>query len=194
MITDVMGVLRGARAAVEHDLDLGLPHPRSRLDRGAGARLHARERHGVRAPGHRGGARRRRVRAAALVLLRQPPRLLRGDREVPRRAPHLGAQDARGVRREGSALVDAALPHADCRRVAHGAAAREQHRAHRLRGARGRARGDAVPAHELDGRDARAADRKGGQDRAAHAADHRRGDRGGARRSTRWPAPISSRR
>ena len=105
--------------------------------------------------GDRGRARRRRLRAAPLVLLRQPPRLLRGDRQVPRRAPHLGAQDARRVRREGSALVDAALPHADGGRVADGAAAREQHRAHGVRGARGGARRHAVAAHELDGRDAR---------------------------------------
>ena len=38
-------VLRGAAAALEHDLDLRLPHPRGRLDGGAGARVHARERH-----------------------------------------------------------------------------------------------------------------------------------------------------
>ena len=40
-------VLRGAAAALEHDLDLRLPHPRGRLDGGAGARVHARERHRV---------------------------------------------------------------------------------------------------------------------------------------------------
>ena len=37
-------LLRGADPALEHDLDLRLPHPRGRLDRGAGARVHARER------------------------------------------------------------------------------------------------------------------------------------------------------
>ena len=50
MITDVMGLLRRARAQVEHDLHLGLPHPRGRVDRRAGARLHAGQRHGVRTP------------------------------------------------------------------------------------------------------------------------------------------------
>ena len=42
------------------------------------------------------------VRAAALVLLQRAPRLLRGDREVPRRAADLGARAARAVRREGA--------------------------------------------------------------------------------------------
>ena len=45
--------VRHARAAaLEHDLDQRLPHPRGRLDRRAGAGLHHRRRHGVR----RGGA------------------------------------------------------------------------------------------------------------------------------------------
>ena len=34
-------LLHRAAAALEHDLDLGLPHPRGRLDRRAGARVHA---------------------------------------------------------------------------------------------------------------------------------------------------------
>ena len=45
-------VVRGRAAALEHDLDLGLPHPRGRLDGGRGARLHARRRHRLR-PGGR---------------------------------------------------------------------------------------------------------------------------------------------
>ena len=45
--------VRHARdAALEHDLDQRLPHPRGRLDRGPGARVHDRRRHGLR----RGGA------------------------------------------------------------------------------------------------------------------------------------------
>ncbi len=67
--------------------------------------------------------RRRRVRAAALVLLQRAHRLLRGDRQVPRRAPDLGARAARALRREEPALVADALPHADRRRVADRAAA-----------------------------------------------------------------------
>ena len=40
-------VLRRADPVLEHDLDLRVPHPRGGLDRGAGARVHARERHRV---------------------------------------------------------------------------------------------------------------------------------------------------
>ena len=83
----------------------GLPHPRGRLDRGAGARVHARRRLRLRREGDRARPRRRRVRSAPVLLLQRPSRLLRGDREVPRRAPHLGARPARALRREESALV-----------------------------------------------------------------------------------------
>ena len=57
----------------------------------------------------------RRVRAAAVVLLRLPHELLRGGREVPRRAADVGADHDRAVRREGSEERDAPLPHADRR-------------------------------------------------------------------------------
>ena len=39
---------------------------------------------------------------APVVLLQRPDRLLRGDRQVPRRPPHLGARAARDVRRAGT--------------------------------------------------------------------------------------------
>ena len=74
------------------------------------------------------------------------------------------------LRRARSALVDTALPHPNGRLQRDRAAAREQHRAGRLRGA-GRGLGrNAIAAHELDGRSAGAADREIGRDRAAHAA------------------------
>ena len=93
-------VLRGGDAALAPDLDLRLPHPRGGLDRRAGARVHARQRVRVR----RGGGRRPGstvddVRAAPVVLLQRAHRLLRGDRQVPRRPAHLGALDARALRR-----------------------------------------------------------------------------------------------
>ncbi len=50
--------------------------------------------------GVRRGPRRRRLRAAPLLLLQQPQRLLRGDRQVPRGAQDLGDGDARPLRRE----------------------------------------------------------------------------------------------
>ena len=95
-------VLHGRDAEVAHDLGVRLPHPRSGLDRRAGARVHARERLRVRRARARGRTRRRRVRAAPLVLLQRARRLLRGDRQVPRRPSDLGALDARPLRRAGA--------------------------------------------------------------------------------------------
>ncbi len=84
--------------ALEHHLDLRLPHGRGRRDARAGGRLHPRRRHRVR-PG-RGGHRpaRRRVRAEAVVLLRLAHDDPRGGREVPRRQADLGAADEGRVR------------------------------------------------------------------------------------------------
>ena len=101
-------LLHRAHAEVEHDLDLGLPHPRGGLDGGAGAGLHAARRDRVRAVvrGRRDG--RGQLRAAAVLLLQLAQRLLRGDREVPRGAADLGAHDEGALRGEEPALVDAA--------------------------------------------------------------------------------------
>ena len=76
------------------------------------------------------GARRRHVRAAAVVLLQRAQRPARGGREVPRRAPPVGAHHARALPPEGPALEHAALPHADRGLDAHRAAAAQQRRAH----------------------------------------------------------------
>ena len=83
------------------------------------------------------------------------------------------------------AVAAAALPHPDGRRFADRATARGQHRAHRDRSARRGARRHAEPAHQLDGRGARAADREGGAHRPAHPAGHRLRDQ---RRPRRRPA------
>ena len=82
-------------AALAPGVDLRLPHPRGRLDGRAGARVHAQGRPDLRRAGDRARPRRRRLRAAPVLLLQRPDRLLRGDREVPRRAPDLGARAAR---------------------------------------------------------------------------------------------------
>ena len=76
-------------AALEHDQHQRLSHPRGGLDRGPGAGLHHRRRHRLRRGRARTGPALRRLRAAPLLLLQQPQRLLRGDRQVPRRPPHL---------------------------------------------------------------------------------------------------------
>jgi hypothetical protein len=48
LITDIRVLQAERGAALEHDLDLRLPHPRGRLARGAGDRVHLRQRHRVR--------------------------------------------------------------------------------------------------------------------------------------------------
>ena len=182
LITDIFAFCAERGAAVEHHLGERLPHPRSRRDRAAGAGVHAARRHRVRAVRRRRRARRRRLRAAHLVLLQLAQRLLRGDRQVPRRPQALGRGDARPLRREEPALVAAALPHADRRRVADRAAAVQQRRPHRAAGAGGGARRHQLAAHQLARRGAGAADRGGGDARAAHAADHRPRERRHQRR------------
>ena len=71
-----------------------------------------------------------RFRAAAFVFFQRAQRFLRGDRQIPRRAAHLVARDARALWREEPAFVGAALSRADGRMLAHGAAAVQQRRAH----------------------------------------------------------------
>ena len=177
LLGDMMEWSHAQHAALAPGLDLRLPHPRGGSDRRAGARVHAQGRLHLRRGADGARDRRRRLRAAAELLLQRADRLLRGDRQVPRGAPHLGARAARHLRGEEPALVADALPHADGRRVAHRPAAAQQHRAHGDRGARGRARRHPVAAHQLLRRGARAADRGRGADRPAHAADRRPRDR-----------------
>ena len=111
-------------AAVAPGVGVGLPHPRGGLDRRAGARLHARQRVRLRGGRGRRRARRRRLRPPPVVLLQRPHRLLRGDRQVPRRSPHLGPVDEGALRGAGPEEPHAAVPHPDRRRVAHRPAAR----------------------------------------------------------------------
>ena len=125
------GVLRREDPGVQAAVGLRLPHPRGRLDGRAGAGLHPRRRVRLRRAGAVARPGRRRVRARAVVLLRRPRRLLRGDREVPRRPPDLGPLAARRLRREDRQGAVAAVPHPDRRRLADRAAAVQQRRADR---------------------------------------------------------------
>ena len=102
LVRDTIAVHRRGDAALALDLDLRLPHPRGRLDRRRGAGVHARQRVRLRRAGDAGRPAGRRVRAAAVVLLQRPHRLLRGDRQVPRRPADLGALDARALRRQAA--------------------------------------------------------------------------------------------
>ena len=80
------------------------------------------------AGGHRGRPRRRRFRAAALLLLQRAQRPLRGGRQVPSRAQALGADHARSLRRQEPQELDAALPRPDRRLDADRPAERQQRR------------------------------------------------------------------
>ena len=111
--------------------------------------------------------------AAHLLLLQRAQRFLRGDRQVPCGAQTLGERHARSVRREGRAFLEAALPHANRRRLAYRAAAVQQCRQDGLAGAVGCSRRHELATHELAGRGARASDGTGGDAGAAHAADSR---------------------
>ena len=83
----------------------------------------------------------RRFRAAPVVLLQRPQRLLRGDRQVARRAPHVGDDHARALRRQGAASWRAAHARPDRGRSADRAAAAQQRRARRHPGAGRRSSG-----------------------------------------------------
>ena len=162
----------GAHAEVEHDLDLGLPHPRGGRHGGAGAGLHAGQRLLLR------GARRSR---AGSTWTASRPRLsffwdvhndffeeiakLRAARRIWAR--HMRERYGAPDRAE---LADA-VPLPDRRRHAHRAAAAEQRRAGGLPGAGRGAGRHPVAAHQRAGRDARAPDRGVGADRAPDPAD-----------------------
>ena len=193
LVTDMIEWCTREHAALAPGLDLRLPHPRGRLDRPAGARLHAQGRLHLRRAGARARPRRRRLRPPPLLLLQRPHRLLRGDRQVPRRAPDLGARDEGDLRRQARGVDAAALPRPDRRRLADRAAAAQQRRPHLAGGAGGGARRHPVAAHQLLRRGAGAADRGGGAGGAAHAADHRLRVRRRRTRPTRSAAPGSSR-
>ena len=92
-------LLPRAPAALEHDLDLRLPHGRGRGDAGAGGRLHPGQRHRLRRGRAGRRPRGRRVRAAAVVLLRRPDHAAGGGGQVPGRPADLGVGDAGPVRR-----------------------------------------------------------------------------------------------
>ena len=140
------------------------------------------------------GTRRRRVRSAALLLLRLPHELLRRGGEVQGRSAAVGESDEGAVRSEEPTFADASVPHPDRGSDPDRAAAREQHRQDRARGAGCGDGWDAVAPHQRLRRGAVAADPEGGDDRSSHAAGDRL--RVGGRRTPpiRSAAPGSSSR
>ena len=100
LIGDLMQYCGAEHPPVQAAVGVRLPHQGGGLDGRAGAGLHAGRR--VRLRGARPLPRpgRGRVRAGPVVLLRRAHRLLRGDRQVPRRPADLGPVAARRLRRQ----------------------------------------------------------------------------------------------
>ena len=69
IITDIFAFASQGSSELEHDFDFRLPHPRGRLDRRAGTRVHDRRRNRIRGSRGEGGPRDRFVREPAFVLL-----------------------------------------------------------------------------------------------------------------------------
>ena len=152
-------LLLGRDPAVEHDLDLRLPHGRGRRDAGAGDRVHAGQRHGVRAgrdlpPAWPWTSSRRGSRSSSWpgprCWRRSPSSARPGGCGPAIMRDEFGAADP--------AVADAALPHPDGRRAADRAAARGEPGPGHRAGARRGARRYPVAAHELLRRGDRAAE------------------------------------
>ncbi len=90
LVTDVFAFAAAEVPALELDLGERVSHPRSRRDGGGGTGVHAGRRHRVRRLGHCGRPHGGRVRTPHLVFLQRAQRLLRGDRQIPCGAAHLG--------------------------------------------------------------------------------------------------------
>ena len=159
----------GAHAALQLDLHLRLPHPGGRGHERPRAGLHARRRHRVHPRRCGGGPGRRRVRAAAVVLLGHRDELLHGGRQAARGAPAVGPAGAR-VRPEEPQVAVAAHPLPDLRLVADRAGRLQQRGAHLHRGDGRHPGAHPVAAHQRAGRGAGAADRLLGPDRPQHPA------------------------
>ena len=177
-------------AALAPDLDLRVPHPRGRARpprRSSRSRWRTASRTSRRArrPASRSTSSRRACRFFfnAHIDFFEEIAKYRAARRIWAR----WMRDRYGA--PSRALAAAPVPHPDRGRVAHRAAARGQHRAHRHRGARRRARRHAEPPHELDGRGARAPVRQGRPHRAADPAGDRQRD---PRRRT-WPTRSAAR-
>ncbi len=158
-----------AHAEVQLDLDLGLSHPGSGSEPDARAGADAGRRSRVRSHRDRQGARRRRLRRPAQLLLGDRHELLPRDRQDARGARPL-AQDHAGVQAEAGQELDAAHPLPDLGLDAHRAGPVQQRRAHDDRGDGRGLRRYAKPAHQRARRGDRAAERVQRPDRQEHPA------------------------
>ena len=100
LVTDMVEYCSQRMPQLASDLDLWLPHPRGGLDGAAGARVHLEGRLHLHRVGLGARPRHRRLRAQVVVLFQRAHRLLRRDREVPRRPPDLGPRTTGHLRRQ----------------------------------------------------------------------------------------------
>ncbi len=138
------------------------------------------------------GPRRRRLRATPQLLLERAQQLLRRGRQVPRQPEDVAHDHDRTLRREGSEVGDAALPHADRRIHTHRTATDEQRHACDAAGTRCGDGWNPEPAHQRLRRGAEPAHRRGGAHGAAYPAGHRL--RVGGRRHARPARRVVLRR
>ena len=188
-------VHRGHMPRWHPDLDLRLPHPRGRLDRRSRSSP-SRSRTASPTSSRPSSAASTSTTSRRGCRSSSTPRST-SSRRSPSTAPRGAsgrASCARPSARKNPRSWLMRFHTQTAGRLADRPAAAQQHRAHRDRGARRRARRHAVAAHQLLRRGARAADRGGRAHRAAHAADHRPRDRRRRTPSTRSAAPTSSRR
>ena len=130
IVSDIIAYCSQPHAQVQHHQHQRLPHDGGGGELGTAVRLHARRRAGVRAGRAAERADDRRVRAAALLLLRHRHELLHGDRDAARGALPL-APAHEPLRPEGPAVLDAAHPLPDLRLEPHGAGPLQQRRSAR---------------------------------------------------------------
>ena len=166
-------VLSARGAQLEHDFHQRVSHPGGGLHSRSGTRIHVWKRDHVRSGGGRSGPRRRRVCAAAVVLLQRPQRFSGRDREVPRRSPHVGEDRQGSFRGEESPIADAALSRADGGLIAHCPTARQQRRPRDDAGARGDSGRRPVAAYQFQRRSALSPHSRRRTSRAEDPADHR---------------------
>ena len=194
LITDIFAFCTEHVPQLEHDLDQRLPHPRGRLDGGAGGRVHARRRDRLRARRRSTRARRRRRSPAGCRSSSTCHNNFFEEVAKFRAARRMWARIMRErFGAKSAALVDAALPQPDGGLLADGAAAAQQRRAHDGAGARRGLRRHAVAAHQRLRRGARRCPPR--RPRASRCARSRSSPTSPAwpTRSTRSPAPTSSR-
>ena len=196
LITRHLRVLRRRTCRSWNTISISGYHMREAgCDAVAGGRVHARRRHRVREGRGRGGARRRRVRRAALVLLQRAQQPARGGREVPRRAAACGARIM--SERFGAKTDRARALRFHCQTAGMTLTAQQPLNnvvARHAPGARRRARRLPVAAHEQLRRGARPADERGGDASRSARSRSSRTSRASPTSSTRSAAATRSRR